>query len=75
MFLTQSAALQSLMVQYVHLGVSIALIGLTTANGGGARARAWGLSLAVLGLAIMVYIWLKFDTLIGAQDFLRHTTW
>jgi TRAP transporter 4TM/12TM fusion protein len=71
MFLTQSAAVQSLMVQNVHLGVSVALIGLTAATAGGTRKMAWGIGIAALGLAIMAYIWLEFETLIRAQGFPR----
>jgi TRAP transporter 4TM/12TM fusion protein len=71
LYLAQSATIQSLMVQNVHLGVSIALVGLSVAAGGRGAARAWGLLVAAMGIAIMVYIGIEFDRLLSAQGYPR----
>lgn len=71
LYLTQSASLQSLMVQNVHLGVSIILIGLSVALRGTTGVRAWGLLVSLAGLFVMVYIGVEFETLMRAQGYPR----
>ena len=71
LYLTQSASMQSLMVQNIHLGVSLALIGLAAALRGDGGIRPWGLAIAVAGLLVMAYIAVQFETLMQAQGFPR----
>ncbi len=70
MALTQNVFLGTVHVQNIHLGVSLILIGLLTAElAGSTRTRAYGLLLAMLGLFAMAYVALRYDTLINAQGF------
>ncbi|MGE0798619.1 MAG: TRAP transporter permease [Lautropia sp.] len=69
LYLALSASIQSLMVQNIHLGVSIALVGLVVAQRAAPGRRAWGLTLAALGLVVMFYIGVEFDRLIAAQGY------
>jgi TRAP transporter 4TM/12TM fusion protein len=70
MTLTQYSFMGTVQVQNIHLGISLILIGLVTTEA--ARSRAWrgyGLVLAALGLFVMLYVALRYETLINAQGF------
>lgn len=70
MTLTQYSFMGTVHVQNIHLGLSLILIGLSTAEM--ARSAGWrryGFALAALGLFAMAYVALRYDTLINAQGF------
>jgi TRAP transporter 4TM/12TM fusion protein len=69
MVLTQSAFLPSVLVQNVHLGVSLILIGLYAASLRRGIARAWPLLIAAAAALCTVYIAVRYDTLINAGGF------
>ena len=71
LYLSQSASIQSLMVQNVHLGVSLMLVGLAAALRGGRSVHRWALVMCVAGLLVMVYIGVEFETLMSAQGYPR----
>jgi TRAP transporter 4TM/12TM fusion protein len=70
MTLTQYSFLGTVLVQNLHLGISLILIGLLTAEIAHSRlGRGYGLMLALLGLFVMLYVALRYDILINAQGF------
>ena len=69
MALTQVAFLPSVLVQDVHLGASLVLLGLVTASQRRAAGRAWALGVAALSLACVLYIALRYDALTNAAGF------
>ena len=70
MTLTQWSFMGTVHVQNIHLGASLILVGLLTAQDARTgRWRAYGVALALLGLGAMLYIALRYDILINAQGF------
>ncbi|MEO6269649.1 MAG: TRAP transporter fused permease subunit [Lautropia sp.] len=69
--LTQTAFLESLLVQNFHIGVSIGLIALAVAAGSHGWRRRFALALACAGLLAMLYVFWQFDVLINSQGFPR----
>ncbi len=69
--LTQTAFLESLLVQNFHIGVSIALIALAAGAVSTGLRRQFALALACAGLLAMLYVFWQFDTLINSQGFPR----
>src|SRR6185436_727580 len=70
MTLTQWSFLGTVHVQNIHLGASLILVGLLTAQDARTgRWRAYGVALALLGLGAMLYIALRYDILILALVF------
>ncbi|TAK81538.1 MAG: TRAP transporter fused permease subunit [Betaproteobacteria bacterium] len=69
MVLTQSAFLPSVLVQDVHLGVSLVLIALVVASLRRGAARAWALAVAIAAAACAIYVAARYDTLINAGGF------
>ena len=70
MALTQASLLETVLVQNIHIGVSLVLIGLLTARlATRAGRRVHGILLAAVGLFVMVYIAVGYDRLINAQGF------
>ncbi|MBI3372597.1 MAG: TRAP transporter fused permease subunit [Betaproteobacteria bacterium] len=70
MVVTQYAFLPSVLVQNVHLGVSLILIGLVVAETTRRRSgMLHGVVLAALALLAMLYVAFRYHTLINAQGF------
>jgi TRAP transporter 4TM/12TM fusion protein len=69
MALAITAWVPSLMVQNVHLGVSIVLAGLASAASAGRIGRTGGFLVAAAGAAVAGYIGLSFDELLRAQGY------
>ncbi len=69
--LTQTAFLESLLVQNFHLGVSITLVALAFAAERHGLQRRFTIALALAGLLAMLYVFWQFDTLINSQGFPR----
>ena len=69
MVLTQSAFLPSVLVQDVHLGASLVLIGLFAASLRRGAARAWALAIAGAAAFFAIYIFARYDALTNAAGF------
>src|SRR5688572_4106203 len=69
MALTQAAFLPSVLVQNVHLGAGLILIALAAASVGRGVSRAWPLAVAAGAAFCMIYIAVRYDTLINAAGF------
>jgi len=69
MLLTQLAFLPSVLVQDVHLGVSLVLIALGAASLRRGASRAWSLVIAAGAAFCMIYIAARYDVLTNAAGF------
>jgi TRAP transporter 4TM/12TM fusion protein len=69
MALTQAAFLPSVLVQNVHLGAGMILIALAAASTRRGIGRAWPIVVALGAAFCMIYIAVRYDTLINAAGF------
>ena len=69
MVLTQSAFLPSVLVQDVHLGASLMLIGLFAASRRRGGGRAWALLIVAAAAFCAIYVLARYDALVNAAGF------
>jgi len=69
MVLTQWAFLPSVLVQNVHLGVSLVLIALVAASLRRGAARGWALTVGAAAACCAIYVAVRYDALTNAGGF------